>query len=47
MRSANDDHGITPSAKPTVDAETINAELAAPIPRSAEISGRTACGEYN
>ncbi len=37
--------GMTPMARPTVDAETISAASAAPMCRSAEISGRTACGE--
>jgi hypothetical protein len=45
IRSASVDHGITPIARPTVEAETINAALAAPTPRSAAISGSTACGE--
>ena len=45
MRSARVDHGITPMARPTVDAEIINAASAAPMCRSAEISGSTAWGE--
>ena len=45
MRSASVDHGITPIARPTVDAEMVRAASAAPMCRSAEISGRTACGE--
>jgi len=45
MRSASVDHGMTPIARPTVDAEIVSAASAAPIRRSAEISGRTACGE--
>ena len=45
MRSASVDHGITPMARPTVDAEIVSAASAAPMCRSAEISGRTACGE--
>lgn len=47
MRSANADHGMTPIARPTVDAETISAALAAPTPKSFEINGNTACGEYS
>jgi hypothetical protein len=47
MWSANADHGMTPMARPTVDAETSNAALAAPTPKSFEIKGNTACGEYN
>jgi hypothetical protein len=30
-----------------VEAEMVSAALAAPICRSDEISGRTACGEYS
>lgn len=47
MRSANADQGMTPIARPTVDAEITSAALAAPTPRSAEINGNTACGEYS
>jgi hypothetical protein len=47
MRSASADHGMTPMARPTVDADTSRAASAAPTPRSAEISGSTAWGEYN
>jgi hypothetical protein len=45
MRSANADHGMTPIARPTVDAETNSAALAAPTPKSFDINGNTACGE--
>jgi hypothetical protein len=36
------DHGITPMARPMVDAEIVSAAVAAPICRSREIIGRTA-----
>jgi hypothetical protein len=38
---------MTPIARPTVDAETTSAALAAPTPKSFEIKGNTACGEYS
>jgi hypothetical protein len=47
MRSANADHGMTPIARPTVDAEINSAALAAPTPKSFDINGNTACGEYS
>ena len=47
MRSASADHGMTPIARPTVDAEITSAALAAPTRKSAEIKGNTACGEYS
>jgi hypothetical protein len=47
IRSASVDHGITPAASPTVDAEIVRAASAAPMCRSAEMSGNTACGEYS
>jgi hypothetical protein len=47
VRSASVDHGITPIARPTVDAEIINDAPAAPIPRSAEISGENCLGQYS
>src|ERR1700753_802876 len=46
MRSGDADHGMTPMARPTVDAETRSAALAAPTPKSFEIKGNTACGGY-
>ena len=45
MRSAIIDQGMTPMARPIVEADTISAALAAPTPRSVEICGRTPCGE--
>jgi len=47
MRSASVDHGITPMARPMVEAEIVSAAVYAPMCRSFEISGRTACGEYS
>src|ERR1700688_5138037 len=44
MRSANADHGMTPIARPTGDAEINSAALAAPTPKSFEINGNTAFG---
>jgi hypothetical protein len=44
-RSAIIDQGMTPTARPIVQADTMSAALAAPTPRSAEICGRTPCGE--
>ena len=45
IRSATVDQGITPMARPMVEAEIVSAAVAAPMCRSAAISGSTACGE--
>jgi hypothetical protein len=45
IRSASVDQGITPTARPTVDAEMVRAASAAQMWRLAEMSGSTACGE--
>ena len=46
MRSASVDHGMTPTARPTVDAETVSAAARRRC-EVAAISGSTACGEYS
>ncbi len=47
IRSAISDHGMTPIARPAVAADTMSAAFAAPMWRSAAMSGSTACGEYS
>jgi hypothetical protein len=47
MQSASADQGMTPIARPTVDAEITSAAFAAPTPRFADIKGNTAWGEYS
>ena len=47
MRSATTDQGITPIARPMVDAETTSAESAALTRRSSARWASTAWGEYN
>ena len=46
-RSETSDHGITPTASPSVAADTASETRAASTPRSSAITGSTPCTEYS